>query len=79
MIYVIRFRKDNDEMQTVVIIVLTVLLILAIWKILKYKMGLRLITYYIEKHNIQLDNVEMQKCKNEIVKILTSEILHKKK
>lgn len=66
-------------MQTVVIIILAVLLILAVWKMFKYKIGLRLITYYIEKHNIQLDNAEMQKCKNEVIEILTSKILHKKK
>lgn len=66
-------------MQIAIITILAVMLVIVVWKMFKYKIGLRFITYYIEKHNIQLDNDEMQKCKKEVVEMITVGILHKKK
>lgn len=56
------------------IIVLAVVLIIVSFQMFKYKIGLMFVSEYMERHNISLNEKDIEECKQAVI----DKILHKK-
>lgn len=61
-------------MEITIIIILAVLLVIAVWKMFKYKVGLMFVSEYMERHKISPTDSEIAECKKAVV----NKLLHKK-
>ncbi len=70
-------EEARGRMEIAIIVILAVLLVVALWKCVKWKLALTFYVYYMKKHNIQIDEVELEKVKREVTQHIINDILHK--